>query len=66
MAALIESQVDPRRPERTGYRITGSKGDVQIAMNALTTGRHKRCRFIMSRLDGQEYGAIGEIIGEVP
>ena len=62
MGAKIECLTDPDHEERTAYRITGTRHEVDAAVAALSTGKHRFCRFITSRLEGQMYGALGEIV----
>lgn len=62
MAAKVECQIDPDHEERTAYRVTGTRAEVDAAVAALSVGKHRSCRFITSRLEGQMYGALGEII----
>lgn len=64
MAAKVEFQVDPDHEERTAYRIVGTLREVEAAVAKLSTGEHRYCRFMTSRLEGQTYGALGEVIRE--
>lgn len=44
MSAAVESEADPRRPGRTGYRITGSDaGSVQAAIDTITRAVDPTC-----------------------
>lgn len=62
MAAKVECQIDPDNEDRTAYKVTGTRADVDAAVAALSAGNHRSCKFITSRLEGQMYGALGEII----
>ena len=51
--ATIESEIDPHRAARTGYRITGrDRASVQLAIDTLMT-------------DAEDYGGQASFIGPV-